>query len=106
MTLALYEQPIECPECEGTEEVHYGKVRRATCEACKSTGFAEEYHCSTCDDWFDMVKEPPYQSGSTYCCKRCALIESIEIIVLELKDCAQKKQLMDYAEALYRMAGR
>lgn len=80
-----YTDPIDCETCEGQGTAPYLGVdnlalvwRAAKCLSCQGDKLAHEYTCAVCQETFDIADHPPYKSGTTYCCKRCALIEEFE----------------------------
>ena len=81
--LDLYEKTIRCDDCDGTGEVKgqfwsSANPDREKCLVCQGDGIADEYTCACCDTVFGIVESPPYQSGNTYCCKPCAIIQRLD----------------------------
>jgi len=81
--LDLYAKTIRCDECNGTGVVEgqFSSSAKPTCEkclVCQGNGIADEYTCACCGTVCGIVESPPYQSGATYCCKPCAIIERLD----------------------------
>lgn len=83
--MKLYEAPIWCELCSGSGEITrledprdmFGREITNPCITCRGSGLDDEYDCSSCGRTFSVVKNPPYESGTTYCCKQCARAEAV-----------------------------
>ena len=62
--------------------------RAKRCGGCQGSGLADEVTCYACSRTLNVVHFPPYESGSTHCCKPCALIEEADDAILDLKQTA------------------